>query len=259
MKVKKGSMILVFALVIGFLTRWGINFASAEDKVYDIQWKDSYETHGEFTTIDGQIGGFSLYYLYDKKTGTSLILDSHDMPLLFWTYGSYEQGFDSSTRMMGQTSFATANSVYFMGNVKTADLTQQPLAVLKAAGISVPESAAKDGNYSSIKTGRIEKLEDEVRFHFYIGDKELQYCLFPNYGDHGWSRMYLKKGKENIEVVFGTDVIDKRSVVLYELNNGFTYIGRIGMMDLTSMVEDYVGNDKSFNNRTYFWFQLLNR
>jgi len=188
-----------------------------------------------------------------------MIMDGNSMPLLFWSYGTYASGFEPSTLIIGQTNFATANDIHFLGNVATGDLVQQPLAVLKAAGVSVPESAYKDGNYSSFQKGRVEDLGDEIKFYFTVDGKELKYCLLPNFGESGWSRMYLIEGKTETEVVFGTNVVDKRSIVLYAEKSNLTYIGKIGMMDFTDMVDSYLSKIPTLNNKTYFYFQLLNR
>ena len=252
-------LVACVSVLIGGLTNSAAAAEKFDDKIYNIQWKTEYETHDNFLTVDGWIGGFGLFYLYDKNSGTSMIMDGNSMPLLFWSYGTYDSGFDPGTLIIGQTNFATANDIHFLVNVATGDLVQQPLTVLKAAGVSVPESAYKDGNYSSFQKGRVENTGDEIRFYFTVDGKELKYCLLPNFGENGWSRMYLIEAKNETEVVFGTNVVDKRSIVLYAQKSNLTYIGKIGMMDFTNMVDSYLSKTPDLAKRSYFYFQLLNR
>lgn len=42
-------------------------------------------------------------------------MDGNSMPLLFWSYGTYDSGFDPGTLIIGQTNFATANDIHFLG------------------------------------------------------------------------------------------------------------------------------------------------
>ena len=110
-----------------------------------------------------------------------------------------------------------------------------------------------------LENGEKKIVSENGKLYFTVDGKELKYCLLPNFGENGWSRMYLIEGKNETEVVFGTNVVDKRSIVLYAQKSNLTYIGKIGMMDFTNMVDSYLSKTPDLAKRSYFYFQLLNR
>ena len=85
-------LVACISVLIGGWTNSEAATGNFDDKIYNIQWKTEYETHDNFLTVDGWIGGFGLFYLYDKNSGTSMIMDGNSMRLSTATSDSAESG-----------------------------------------------------------------------------------------------------------------------------------------------------------------------
>jgi len=238
---------------------------SLDNTIYHITWKDGYEIHDNFMTIDGNIGNYQLFFMYDKTTGNALIMDKFSMPMLFWTFGTYKSGFEPATIAVEQRIFTTANDVHILCNIATPDLTQSPLVILNRAGIIIPPEAYLDANYTTFKPGIVETQKDEdegedveeYKFHFMVGKNHLRFNLLPNFGDSGWSRMYLIENGKEFEVLYGTNVIDKRAIVLYAKKDTLQYLGRINTMAFTRMIDSYISATPAANDYKYAYYQLF--